>query len=188
MRRSTLASNTLAVATDATGRSLSVTLPPGVEGIDATVAVMTAATIHAAESDPRFKTLADILQHDPRRLWELCKFRFRFKADPRGIEHVRHPSKIMDMLAAGLERVEVDCDDVAAWSAAMLSHMAPRVYIIVAARGGRMFEHVYAGFDQDEDDGTEPQILAFDPQDSPTFGMHPPTVDRVRTYRVRPYA
>lgn len=168
-------------------RSLTLTLPDGDEGTEATVALMAAAAMHAAKHDPRIQRAGQTLRrNNPGPIGEAlyCYLRtvFRFKADPRGLEHVRHPSVCASIIAKTRQPMHADCDDLAAFAAAVIYAAGLQPLIFTVARGPGQFEHVYAGV---RINGTD---FPIDCQEGTPPGKHPAGVVRSRRYVLPPLA
>lgn len=163
--------NRVAVVKSGDKRSLSVELPAGFAGIEATLGIMKAAAKHGAIVEPRLLALPQTAIE----MWQWCKRSVRFRPDPWNIEHVRHPTDLFDMIEhVGDRPIEIDCDDlavlIAAWA---IARMRIWPVFFIAAKPGQGYSHVYAGLGK---------AIPFDPQDAAAIGAHPPNASSIRVY------
>lgn len=109
-------------------KALALKLPDGDVGTDCTIMAMRAMAEHAAGMAV-VQTLAEQIARSPtgeafpEALYQWLANNRRFKRDPRGLEHVRHPALIVEAIdrAATLRKqVGVDCDDVATLAVSLL--------------------------------------------------------------------
>lgn len=76
-------------------------------------------------------------------IWEFVTSRTDYQKDPQGFEYIKTPLYILDELAQGI-RPQLDCDDMAVLSLAMLASVGVPVSLRAASyRKDRKFTHVY---------------------------------------------
>lgn len=144
-----------------------MTLPDDpTERVKLTAAAMCAMIHHAAAVGDAVRNLASMLMDDRvdqtplRNLWRWLKEAQYRTDDPPGVELLRHPElSAFDALNTG--NFEGDCDDVALLAAALAIRMGCKaVDLVVIAREGREWEHVYVRV------GHATPTWAIDPQET----------------------
>lgn len=148
-------------------------IPPGDDGVAATIAAMQ-AVIDDAAADAELPRASDA-----RGVYEWCARNITFRRDPPGEETIVHPA---DLIAAGAG----DCDDLACLGCAMLARIGyPPCLITVGRRAAGRFEHVFFGhFNPQPPQGGPAPVVPMDPQEKVPFGSWPEKARRVRVWRV----
>jgi len=148
-------------------------IPPGDDGVAATIAAMQAVIDDAAQNAalPPART--------PGEVYDWCARNITFRRDPPGEESILHPA---DLIAAGAG----DCDDLACLGCAMLARIwHPPCLITVGRRAAGRFEHVFFGyFLPNPPAGGPAPIVPMDPQEKVPFGRWPKKARRVRAWHV----
>lgn len=125
-------------------------LPPGDAGTRTTLAAMRSLARDAATRPEIVKAAAALMNAGPRsprlytiRLFHWLRERVRFKADPPGVELVRHPSQLVEEIGRGGLALG-DCDDRSTLGAAMLLAAGiPAAFLVIGRDPRADMEHVY---------------------------------------------
>lgn len=164
------------------------TLPAGDEGVAATVASIQAIVDHAVFVEPTSLRIAEIARRLLARagggtfnfamvLWEWAREHVRFKKDPRLLEQVRHPERLLD----AIDRTGVaycDCDDLATLLASIIAAAGLRpVLITVGKAKDDRFRHIFVGIRLGDTLSSE-TVLPLDPQEQVPAGQWPAIAKR----------
>lgn len=174
------------------GRSLTLALPPGDVGTDASIMAMRACAEDGAENSRRVAQLAATLGSGQMvvNLYDWCRAHVRFRRDRPGFEHVRHPDQVL----AEIERdgiAQVDCDCLATLACAVLKRWGAGAAFITVSREAAPapFEHVLwaTGAWRNlpwklPDNVKPPSLVPADPQERVPLGALPEGVRRFRVY------
>ncbi len=125
----------------------------------------------AADSMPPEGIPADLFE-----LFRVIRRRFAFKKDPPGVELVRFADYWADRLLRTRGRLRGDCDDIAAFAAAVVKVLGYQPSLIVTGptKTGR-FTHIFYGA------RIGGVVVPFDPQEMPRPGEQ---VEAERVYRL----
>lgn len=164
-------------------------IPPGDAGTEATIAAMV-ALIRESSQGPRVQDLATYLKnvmrrtHLPTALFTWLKGAIKFHSDPKGLEFLRHPERMLQAWEISRrtrngKRPVGDCDDMADLGASVLLAAGESPVLVVVAPDDGDFKHVYFGIRQGADG-----YFPLDPQEMDAPGQEV-TAGRRRVFDVR---
>jgi len=175
-------------------RAVTLQLPAGDVGTDATCLAMRAVAEDAAANSQGVARLASTLRAGfvPRTLYDWLSAHVRFRRDEKGIEHIRHP----DVLLAQIARdgvAQVDCDCLATLACAVLlkaDMLRPCLVVVTRQSFPAEFAHVFYGTWMRNsalpwklpDNVQPPAFVPYDPQERTPAGQMPGGVRRFRVY------
>jgi hypothetical protein len=161
------------------GATLNLPLDKGDAGIDQTAAAM-AAVIHSAAAsaivqDFTARMIPKDVSPEGRavRVYYVLQQVLYYKADPKGVEMLRHPDQLVTEINAAAstntDKTGCDCDDVAMLGAAMLlASGIDAALIVMAAKPGGEFIHVYFAARIPDPTTGKMRTLPLDPQETKT--------------------
>lgn len=172
-------------------------LPPGDDGVAATIAAIQAVIDDAAfgPDAKRLRALAAAIAagsgaSSPQAfgvaLWQWCRRYVVFERDPEGIELVRHPGDLLDSIEA--EGVALgDCDDLATLAASIIAAASMRpVLVTVGRKNPGRFEHIFFAIRLGGGELSRRTVFPLDPQERNPPGRWPTNTPRVQLWSVTP--